>query len=55
MAETQTIAFTAACLKFFGKKEGQSNTEFMIEIRALSDKDKDDLKALFPSVGYTII
>jgi hypothetical protein len=53
--EQQRMAFTSACLKYFGKKEGQSNTDFMQEVRALSEKDRADLTALFPTVGITII
>lgn len=48
------ISFAAACLDYFGKKQGQSSVEFMNELRALTDKDKVELKAMFPSVGYNI-
>lgn len=49
------MSFATACLDYFGKKPGQSSTEFMNEIRALSEKDRADLKAMFPSVGYEIV
>ena len=51
----EKIGFTAACLKYFGKKPNQSNTEFMVEMRQLNDKDKADLTEMFKDVGYDII
>lgn len=50
----QTMTFGAACFAFFGKKEGQTLGEFNQEIKALSDQDRADLIAMFPSVGITI-
>lgn len=51
----ENVTFVQAIHKFFGRKEGQSVGEFSQEIKALPAKDRADLKAMFPSVGYTII
>lgn len=51
----EKLSFTTACLKYFGKKDKQTNTEFMQEIRALTDEDKAYFTALFPSVGIQIV
>jgi hypothetical protein len=48
------MSFVAACKDFFGIKPGQSSVEFMKEIKELSPKDRTDLIAMFPSVGYEI-
>ena len=55
MEPNQPMGFASACLKYFGKKGNQTNTEFMIEIKALSDKDKADLTEMFKTVGYKIV
>jgi hypothetical protein len=46
--------FAAAMLAYFGKLPGQSNTQFMIELRALDDADKAWFAANLPSVGITV-
>jgi hypothetical protein len=48
-------SFAVACKDFFGFKPGQTMTDFMNELRQLTDKDKADLTKMFPSVGYEII
>ena len=50
----ENIGFSAACLKFFGKKPNQSNTEFMVEMRQLTDDDKHELAEMFKTVGINI-
>ena len=50
----KSMSFTAACKDYFGSKPGQSLGEFMAEVRALTEKDKGELTAMFPSVGYSI-
>lgn len=35
--------FAVACKRFFGLKEGQKVTEFVTEIKDLSQKDKEEL------------
>lgn len=51
----EKLSFTTACLKYFGKKPNQTNTEFMQEMRQLTEEDKAYLTALFPSVGIQIV
>ena len=51
---TRVVPFATACKEFFGFKEGQNSGGFLAELKALTPKDKEDLKALFPSVGITI-
>ena len=54
----QSMTFTKACVTFFGRDRGevkQTLQEFSAELKALNDKDRDDLKAMFPSVGIEII
>lgn len=46
--------FAVACKEFFGFREGQKLGDFMHELKQLTDKDRADLIAWFPSVGYTI-
>jgi hypothetical protein len=40
------MAFTAAIAKYFGRKDGQSMGEFAEEIRALTPKDKEELRGM---------
>lgn len=51
----EQMKFLPACLKYFGKKEGQSNSDFMQEVRDLTPEDRAYFKALFPSVGIQIV
>jgi len=53
--DIERLSFTAACLKYFGRKQGQSNTEFINELRALDEKDREYFKALFRTVGIVIV
>jgi hypothetical protein len=50
----EEVSFATACWKFFKAKEGQSLSSFQMELKELTEKDKADLSAWFPSVGYTI-
>jgi len=50
----KVMSFTAACKDFFGYKPGQTLSEFMNEVRALTPEDKAYFTKLFPSVGYEI-
>lgn len=49
------MTLVAALREFFGYRPGQSAGDFLQELRALTDKDKDDFKTMFPSVGITIV
>jgi hypothetical protein len=48
-------SFMVACKEYFGFREGQKLSDFMVEIRELTEADRVYFIALFPSVGYTII
>lgn len=43
---------TSAILDFFGKRPGQSNTEFLEELRALTSEDKAQFKEMLEERGY---
>lgn len=49
------VSFMVACKEYFGMKPEQKLGEFMMEIRQLTDADRTELSALFPSVGFEII
>lgn len=51
----EKVSFAVACLKFFGRQEGQTAADFGKEIKALTPEDRAELTALFPSVGYEIV
>jgi hypothetical protein len=51
----EKCTLVVACKKFFGLHPGQTLTQFQEEVRALTDKDREDFKKWFPSVGYEII
>lgn len=51
----QQMTFTKAINEFFGKKPGQSISEFMLEIKALTPEDRDYFKREFAKIGYEII
>lgn len=46
--------FTVACKDFFGLKPGQTLMEFSAELKALTAKDRDDLKGYFTQIGIQI-
>lgn len=48
----EKIGFSAACLKYFGKKKDQSNVEFMQEMRELNEQDRIELKDMLKTVGF---
>lgn len=50
----KTTSFVVACNTYFGRKPGQTIGDFQAELKALTPKDRADLIAMFPSVGYTI-
>jgi len=50
----EKIGLMAALLKYFGKKPGQSNTEFMVEMRQLTYEDKAYFRTELRTVGYDI-
>jgi len=48
------MSFVAACKDYFGYKPGQTLGEFMNEVRACTEADKEDLKKEFLKVGYIV-
>lgn len=52
--ETKYMSFIAACKDYFGMKEGQTLSDFMTEIKALTTQDREDLKKEFARIGYQI-
>ena len=54
MDKTQSSSFVGACMDFFGKKPGQTLTEFGAEIKALTEKDRAEIKAGLIQNGYNI-
>jgi hypothetical protein len=53
--EMQKVSFAVACKQYFGMKPNQTLGEFSQELKQLTDKDKEDFKRWFPSVGYEIV
>lgn len=47
-------SFAQACMHFFGKKSDQSLSDFMKEIKALSEKDKKEISEGLVKLGYRI-
>lgn len=47
-------SFVVACKEYFGFHPGQTLSEFSNELKNLTDKDRADLTAWFPSVDYEI-
>jgi len=47
------MSLIAALKDYFGFKPGQTMTEFMAEIRELTQEDRDWFKREFVKVGYT--
>lgn len=54
MEKGTPVGLIALCKEFFGFRPGQSLMEFRDEFKALSSKDKDDLKKAFEEQGYVI-
>jgi hypothetical protein len=48
----EKVGLMSALLKVFGKKPGQSNTEFMNEVRQLTAEDKTFFVAELKKLGY---
>ena len=47
--------FASAMKEYFGLKDGETTSGFMAEMKALTEKDKNDFRAMLPSVGYEIV
>jgi hypothetical protein len=53
--EPKKLTFMAACRDFFGLKDGQTAMEFGKELKQLTDKDREEIKAGLAAIGYEII
>lgn len=51
----EKVTLTQAFNKFFGKKEGQTMSEFSNEIKAAVAADRDGWVKMFATVGYEIV
>ena len=54
MSALKPMTFTMACMNYFGKKPGQTNMDFMAEVKALDASDRAYFTKLFPTVGIEI-
>jgi len=54
--EVKEMSFPAAMKDYFGARPGTKGTagEFMLELKALSDDDKNFFREALPSVGYKL-
>jgi hypothetical protein len=50
----KTMTFMQACGDYFGKKIGQTLTQFRDELKALTEKDREELIAGLEQQGYKI-
>lgn len=49
------MKFASAMMDFFGRHPGQTLSQFMEELRALSDAERAWFKANLAKVGYEIV
>jgi hypothetical protein len=47
------VSFAQAIKHFFGQLPGQTLTDFVAEMKQLTDADRDEFKAGLIAVGYT--
>lgn len=48
-------SLAARCKEFFGLKDGETTAQFMQEFRELTEKDRDELVALFNAAGMPTV
>lgn len=53
--EHKKCTFVVACRDYFGLLHGQTLKDFSAELKALTPKDRQELCAMFPTVGYDIL
>jgi len=46
--------FITACKEFFGYHEGEGLKQFFEELKALTDRDREDIKAGLKQAGFEI-
>ena len=49
--ETETKTFIARCREFFGYRAGTGMSDFVAELRALTQEDREELVRLFNESG----
>ena len=49
------MTFVVAMREYFGYRQGTGPAEFLQELKALTEKDKNDFKAMFSAVGIEIV
>jgi len=49
---TATTSLPAAIMEYFGKKPNQTTQEFLVELKALTDQDKTQLREMLREIGY---
>lgn len=49
------MTLTTACHKYFGKKEGQTLSQFAVELKALTEKDKHELAVMLEPIMGEIV
>ena len=54
-AEVEPLGFVVRCMRFFGKKDGQSTKEFGAEVKALSNKDRAEFIEMFNAAGMPTV
>ena len=48
------MSFTGACRHYFGLRDGQSLSDFMLKVKRLTDADKLEIRAGLEALGYKI-
>lgn len=51
MSEQKTLTFTARCKDFFGLHPGETITQFVAEMKALTPADKAEFHEAFNQMG----
>ena len=51
----EQVTFVVVCKKFFGQRPGQTLKDFSEELKALTQTNRADLIAMFPSVGFLVL
>lgn len=54
MDTAKPTSLPAALMHFFGKKPDQTTADFMQEIKALTDEDRKDFRAMLSERGYNL-
>lgn len=55
MSSNKPTSFIIAAKNYFGLKEGQTSTDFMKEVKALSHADKLEIAAAIRATGVDVL